>query len=262
MSYNENTFNSAKLMLALLFFSIISMGCIQKNVKFPSNSAIPEHGKLIWPVNCNPEIDCAVLFPDLDGDGSHPCGGTGYRGHTGTDIIIGNEAIPGWQMMDRGVDVRAAADGVVLWVFDGKYDRCVNFNSIFIDDSNSDCKAPSEKPRPNLSSGYLVCTDEGRYCRRDNANGTCFWCFAGGNVVVIKHEDMGEIFATAYEHLKNGSITVKPGDRVTAGQKIAEIGSSGHTGGPHLHFEVWRDYNEPIDPWPADCGMNGLWQYK
>ncbi len=257
------------LLMIVLFIAIVLialMGCLQKNVRFPSSSAIPEQGKLIWPVDCKPGISCTVLFPDIDGDGSHPCGGTGYAYHTGTDIVIGNEVTAGWQMMNRGVDVRAAADGVVLWVFDGKYDRCVNYNSFMnsfiINDSHPDCKPPSEKPGPRVSSGYMVCTDEGPYCRRDNPNGTCFWCFLGGNLVVIKHENMGEIFATMYVHLKNGSILVKPGDHVSAGQKIAEIGSSGKTGGPHLHFEVWRDFAEPIDPWPADCQSGGMWQYE
>ncbi|QDT15506.1 M23 family metallopeptidase [Alienimonas californiensis] len=45
---------------------------------------------------------------------------------------------------------------------------------------------------------------------------------------------------TAYLHLRKGSITVKPGDRVTAGQKIAEVGSSGNSSDPHLHFEVYQ----------------------
>ncbi|MEM3369767.1 MAG: M23 family metallopeptidase [Candidatus Micrarchaeia archaeon] len=257
-----NCTNCRKLMFAIMIFSLIFMGCLQKNVRFPSKNAIPEHGKLLWPVNCKPGIDCSVLFPDIDNDGSHPCGGVGYAGHKGTDIAIGNEVTAGWQAMDRGVEVRAAAEGTVLWVFDGKYDRCVNFDSIFIDDSNPDCKPPSEKPGPNVSSGYLVCTDAGHYCRRDNPNGTCVYCCNGGNVVAIRHEDMGEIFITLYMHLKNGSIVVKPGERVSAGQKIAEVGSSGRTGGPHLHFEVWRDFNEPIDPWPADCNSGGLWQYE
>ncbi len=71
------------------------------------------------------------------------------------------------------------------------------------------------------------------------------------------------IFATRYDHLKNGSILVKPGDYVVAGQKIAEVGSAGRTSGPHLHFEVWSDYYKPIDPWSASCGLNeSLWQYE
>ncbi|MFH5806082.1 peptidoglycan DD-metalloendopeptidase family protein [Alienimonas sp. DA493] len=45
---------------------------------------------------------------------------------------------------------------------------------------------------------------------------------------------------TAYLHLRKDSILVQPGDRVTAGQKIAEVGSSGRSSDPHLHFEVYK----------------------
>jgi murein DD-endopeptidase MepM/ murein hydrolase activator NlpD len=38
--------------------------------------------------------------------------------------------------------------------------------------------------------------------------------------------------------LHAGSVAVHLGDRVTRGQQIAKAGSSGTTGGPHLHFQV------------------------
>jgi hypothetical protein len=58
---------------------------------------------------------------------------------------------------------------------------------------------------------------------------------ADGNHVIIKfgpHEYAG------YAHLVRGSITVKPGDHVRAGQVIGMLGNSGSSGGPHLHFQV------------------------
>jgi Peptidase family M23 len=58
---------------------------------------------------------------------------------------------------------------------------------------------------------------------------------AGGNHVVL---DIGDGRFAAYAHLQAGSVTVKPGDRVTRGQHIANAGSSGTSGGPHLHFQV------------------------
>ena len=58
---------------------------------------------------------------------------------------------------------------------------------------------------------------------------------AGGNHVVL---DIGEGRFAAYAHLQAGSVTVKPGDRVTRGQHVANAGSSGTSGGPHLHFQV------------------------
>ena len=55
------------------------------------------------------------------------------------------------------------------------------------------------------------------------------------NLVRIDH---GDGVRTSYLHLKKGSVLVKPGERVTAGQALGEVGSSGMSSGPHLHFEV------------------------
>jgi len=58
---------------------------------------------------------------------------------------------------------------------------------------------------------------------------------AGGNRVVI---DIGDGRFAVYAHLRQGSISVRPGDHVGRGRQIANVGSSGTTGGPHLHFQV------------------------
>ena len=57
-----------------------------------------------------------------------------------------------------------------------------------------------------------------------------------GNYVEIAHEN-GE--SSEYEHLLKDSVTVKIGDRVEAGQKIAEVGNTGWSECPHLHFMVY-----------------------
>lgn len=50
--------------------------------------------------------------------------------------------------------------------------------------------------------------------------------------------DHGNGMQTLYAHCKAGSLMVKAGDKVTAGQPIARIGMTGFATGPHLHFEV------------------------
>lgn len=57
---------------------------------------------------------------------------------------------------------------------------------------------------------------------------------ATGNNVVIDHG--GEYSHLA--HLKKGSITVKPGDKVKKGDIIGLTGNSGNTSEPHLHFQI------------------------
>jgi murein DD-endopeptidase len=59
---------------------------------------------------------------------------------------------------------------------------------------------------------------------------------ASGNYVAL---DLGGGRFAFYEHLQQGSIAVTAGQRVTRGQVIARLGSSGSTSiGPHLHFHV------------------------
>jgi lipoprotein NlpD len=59
--------------------------------------------------------------------------------------------------------------------------------------------------------------------------------------LIIKHNDK---FLSAYAH--NHRLLVAEGNRIKAGQKIAEIGSSG-TDQTKLHFEIRRD-GKPVDP--------------
>ncbi|MDR0884393.1 MAG: peptidoglycan DD-metalloendopeptidase family protein [Oscillospiraceae bacterium] len=61
------------------------------------------------------------------------------------------------------------------------------------------------------------------------------WYAAYGNCIVINH---GGGYKTRYAHLLSGSMSVRVGQHVTAGQAIGRVGSTGRSSGPHLHFEV------------------------
>jgi biotin carboxyl carrier protein len=58
--------------------------------------------------------------------------------------------------------------------------------------------------------------------------------------------DLGGGVYAMYAHLQPGSIRVKLGDKVTPGQVIALLGSSGNCGEPHLHFQL-MDRNSPLN---------------
>lgn len=65
-----------------------------------------------------------------------------------------------------------------------------------------------------------------------------------GNTVFIEH---GDGWVSIYGHMQKGSVRVKPGDRVEAGQPIGRVGLSGLTSFPHVHFMVHYE-GKPVDP--------------
>ena len=74
-----------------------------------------------------------------------------------------------------------------------------------------------------------------------------------GYYVVLDGDDEDRDYV--FMHLLKGSTVVKVGDHVERGQQIAQVGSTGASSGPHLHFEIWvgggwYTGGQPIDPYP------------
>jgi murein DD-endopeptidase MepM/ murein hydrolase activator NlpD len=73
-----------------------------------------------------------------------------------------------------------------------------------------------------------------------------------GNLVIVQHR-LG--YQTYYAHLSR--FAVSSGSRVAGGVRIGYVGSTGHSTGPHLHFEV-RHNGVPINPEPYFLARTSL----
>lgn len=73
---------------------------------------------------------------------------------------------------------------------------------------------------------------------------------AAGNFVILRHDNGWQ---TRYMHLNRFADGLVPGARWKQGQQIGEVGTTGRSTGPHLHYEVWID-GEPVDPQSIDTG--------
>jgi len=77
------------------------------------------------------------------------------------------------------------------------------------------------------------------------------------NFVYIEHDNGRR---TLYGHLRRRSIRVRRGQRVRCGRVIGQVGSSGNSTGPHLHFEVTRgDPFTTFEPYAGPCGRGRSW---
>jgi murein DD-endopeptidase MepM/ murein hydrolase activator NlpD len=122
---------------------------------------------------------------------------------------------------------------------------------------------PTEKPvamvDPGSPFGFRIDPFTGRSALHTGLDfpadtGTPIVAAAGGVVVVQEYHsgygnmvevDHGNDIITRYAHCAD--VVVKKGDIVKRGQKIATVGSTGRSTGPHLHFEVWVS-GVPQDP--------------
>ncbi len=179
-----------------------------------------EAPRLDLPVACDMAAPCSVqnyldMAPGPEAR-DHTCGTLTYDGHNGIDIRI-----PTRRDLRIGVEVRAAAPGVVTFVRDKVPDAGL--------------ADPLVWPEGLDPSGNSVRLDHG-----------------GG-------------WETQYSHLKQGSVEVRAGQSVAAGQRLGEIGLSGRTSFPHLDFMLLGD-GAAVDPFTgarpdAGCGLagTGLW---
>ncbi len=147
----------------------------------------------------------------------YACGARTYdrpSGYNHDGIDIASWPYPWTVMQDNGLEVVAAAEGVIVAKTGNQSDRSCTFD-----------------------------TD------------------ASWNVVVLAHDDGKQ---TVYGHLKRNSLTSKGiGERVVAGEYLGQVGSSGISTGPHLHFELLDENDNTLDPFAGACGGSAShWRWQ
>ncbi|MFT3799059.1 M23 family metallopeptidase [Microbacterium sp.] len=83
-----------------------------------------------------------------------------------------------------------------------------------------------------------------------------------GNLIIIEHTVGGQRVASYYGHMWDTGIHVTVGETVAAGQHIGDVGSDGHSTGPHLHLEIHPGgaAQPPVDAdvWLTEHGAQGV----
>lgn len=112
-----------------------------------------------------------------------------------------------------------------------------------------DIAMPEGTPIIAARSGMVVKTENEQVGRGNDAS---------GNFVRVRHDDGSE---AVYLHLKQGSVSVRAGQRVAVGSPLALSGNTSNSSGPHLHFVVQRateaglvsipyEFNQPVGALP------------
>jgi len=175
----------------------------------------PERFPVLVGVDHDPEKQPDTLLgsatcTDYLGRGFPNC----YDQHHGNDYILDGDFS---EMDTRPAIILAAADGVVISVEDGHYDKC--------------------HPGPDFEI-------------------TCDGNPIIANHIKIEHND-GVV--SKYWHLRKHSTRVAVGDQVSCGQAIGEVGSSGISSKPHLHFAVNDQNGDSLNPYAGPYSQNESW---
>ncbi|MCC6277869.1 MAG: peptidoglycan DD-metalloendopeptidase family protein [Oligoflexia bacterium] len=98
--------------------------------------------------------------------------------------------------------------------------------------------------RPHLGVDYAAPVGTPIRTVGDGVVSFAGWSGGGGRVLKIRHNTTYE---TAYKHMSGFGPGIRVGARVSQGQIVGYVGSSGLSTGPHLHFEFYRN-GSFVDP--------------
>ena len=161
----------------------------------------------------------AVISPPLDGprwlDGNSCCDMTAHR--MAMNPLNGNL----WAAERFAIDyVQLSADGTV---FTGDRSKLESYPFF-----GADIHAVADGPVVAVLDGLP------EQVAGKNPTGLPLDQYGGNHVV----QDIGGGNYAFYAHLRTGTVKVKPGDQLTTGEVIANLGNTGNTDAPHLHFHV------------------------
>lgn len=112
------------------------------------------------------------------------------------------------------------------------YRRMHPVHKVYRAHTGVDYAAPSGTPVLSMADGIV--TDK-------------FYNNGGGNTIKIKHHIHNGTYSTGYLHLRGFAKGIRKGKRVSQGEVIGYVGSTGVSTGPHLDFRIWK-HGKPIDP--------------
>ena len=165
---------------------------------------------------------------------------------------MGEGAAKGAMAFILGIVLFLGACGIIVSSVASDDDACAPLNSSVIDAPAGGSLSPGQQVKPMKTADFVVSSGFGP---RDgtmhqgidmagpvgtpiHVTGDGVVTFAGrsgayGNLIKIRHELGTE---TRYAHLSR--IHVKVGDRVSQGDRIGDMGNTGRSTGPHLHYEI------------------------
>ena len=107
--------------------------------------------------------------------------------------------------------------------------------------------------------GVVVKTQDGFYDKCHPDGGLAISCDGHpieANYVIIEHD---EGITSRYWHMRKDSVRVEVGDEVSCGDVIGEVGSSGKSSKPHLHFEIMLDDERVLNPYAGPYSQEQSW---
>ena len=137
--------------------------------------------------------------------------------------------------IERGSYGVTAAPPPIVWPVPAGSRRADGFGARGGAHEGADMNPPSGSPIVAIAAGVVLET---------NAPGSS----ALGTHVRIQHLVDGKVVVSVYGNMIQGSMPLKEGDRVTAGQFIGSVGNTGRSTGTHLHLEIRLGGTTPVDP--------------